>query len=83
MDVLLLEMANRGSEGRCAEIPAWLAKGVTQQLLSDRETDLVLREPDKMEAGVNVARLVRSEARTNSLAKAHDWMSRRPPLTLD
>ncbi len=83
VDVLLLEMANRGSEGRCAEIPAWLAKGVTQQLLSDRETDLVLREPDKMEAGVNVARLVRSEARTNSLAKAHDWMSRRPPLTLD
>jgi hypothetical protein len=81
--VLLLEIANRQSSGQSAEIPAWLVQGLTQQVMRDREQQLVLSPPDKMEAGVSVARLERSERLTNSLAEAHSEFQVRAPLTVE
>jgi hypothetical protein len=83
VEILLLEMANRNSTGRSAEIPAWLAQGLTEQLLVNREIDLVLQAPDKMEGGVFVARLDRSERRPKSHAQTHEQLSSQPPLTFE
>jgi hypothetical protein len=83
VELLLLEMANRSSSGRSAEIPAWLTQGLTRQLLVQREVELVLQPPNQMESGVAIARLVRSEQRTNSLTRAHEELSSQSPLTLE
>ncbi len=40
VEVLLLEMANRNSSGRSAEIPAWLAQGVAQQVMQGVMIDI-------------------------------------------
>src|ERR1043166_2899200 len=43
--VLLLEIANRASEERSAEIPAWLREGLTEQLLAANEIRIILQPP--------------------------------------
>jgi hypothetical protein len=47
VQTLLLEMANRTSTGRSAEIPAWLTYGLAQQLRQDAVLELVLRPPSR------------------------------------
>ena len=42
VQTLLLEVANRQARERSAEIPLWLAEGLTQHLLAAAEADLVL-----------------------------------------
>lgn len=43
VQALLMEMANRQSVGHVAEIPLWLAEGLTHILLADAYTELVLQ----------------------------------------
>jgi len=45
VQALLVEFANRRAGERSAEIPLWLAEGLTQQLLALAEADLVLEPP--------------------------------------
>jgi len=47
VQVLLLEMANRTSTGRCSEVPAWLTYGLSQQIMQDSVIDLVVRPPSR------------------------------------
>src|ERR1700722_2419592 len=44
VNMTLLEMANRGAE-RSAEIPQWLAQGLTQQLMRETMAGLVMESP--------------------------------------
>jgi hypothetical protein len=81
--VLLLEMANRNSKEHSAEIPTWLVQGMTQELTLEREVELVLHPPEKMEGGVTLGRLDRSERLTSSLVAAHAELQNVAPLTLE
>ncbi len=53
VEVLLLEMANRDS-GRSAEIPIWLAQGLTQELMLASDVELVLEQPQLSKSSANV-----------------------------
>jgi hypothetical protein len=55
VQTLLLEVANRQARERSAEIPLWLAEGLTQHLLAAAEADLVL-EPQRG-ATISAARM--------------------------
>jgi len=56
VNVLLLEMANRQSD-RCAELPAWLAQGLSQEVLLSSKLDLVVEAPLHSENGIALNRL--------------------------
>ncbi len=47
VEVLLLELANRGAGTRSAEIPLWLSEGLTQHLLHSSATELALSAPQR------------------------------------
>jgi len=47
VQVLLLEMANRGAGMRSAEIPLWLSEGLTQHLMRSSTTELALMAPQR------------------------------------
>jgi hypothetical protein len=76
VQVLLLEMANRNS-GNCAELPAWLAEGLTRQIILSSDVDLVLESP---KGGWSLNSL--SWRKSNPLARAHDELRDLAPLTL-
>jgi hypothetical protein len=80
VDVLLLEMSERNS-GRAAEIPKWLAQGLSQQLVNSSMPELVVDTP---EGGNSVIRgSTRYVEGTNAapLERAHEVLLARPPLT--
>ncbi len=70
---VLLELANRHSSGRCAEIPLWLSEGLMQYLIAS--------EPDLVVQAQTV--LMRSERRTDPLQRARASMGQRTPLTFN
>ncbi len=49
---LLLEFANRNAQSHSAEIPAWLADGLSQQLLADSSSEIILSTPNKIVNGL-------------------------------
>ena len=71
VQVLLLEMANRGSQGRSAEIPIWLSEGLAQQLLYAYTNQIIVPIPENASGTIKMA-VVRVDAqRQNPLALAH------------
>ncbi|HEX4265904.1 MAG TPA: hypothetical protein VH597_16340 [Verrucomicrobiae bacterium] len=90
----LLEIANRNATDRSTEIPEWLARGLTRQLLGSSEIKLILPPPLPGENVFNVSHLTVdfSDAprmpgdRTrmlNPLAEAAAILRTNPPLTFD
>lgn len=71
--VVLLEVANRQSSGRCAEVPWWLSEGLTQYLIAS-EPDLVLQAETV---------IMRSERRADPLQRARASLGQRSPLTFN
>jgi hypothetical protein len=61
VSTLLLEFANRGAQSHSAEIPAWLADGLSQQLLSENSSEIILSTPDKLINGLPLNRMVATE----------------------
>ncbi|WP_150107688.1 hypothetical protein [Pedosphaera parvula] len=82
VQVLLLEMANRNSQGRSAEIPVWLTEGLARQLILSSEVGLVIRSPGPDTYGFAVSRELRDERRIHPLTGAHEELHQFPPLTL-
>ena len=93
VDVLLLEMANRGAGSRSAEIPAWLAEGVAQEVLARDGVQFLLHPPGATENGLNInrvtldltdGRLPSAVARKlNPLAEVQQTLRVHAPLTFD
>jgi hypothetical protein len=94
VDVLLLEIANRNAGSKSAEIPAWLAEGLTQQLIATDGATFFLPPPEAFENGVNVSRMIVDltdgppsarfhTRRLNPLAEAQALLRSRPPLTFN
>jgi hypothetical protein len=94
VDVLLLEMANRGAGSRSSEIPTWLAEGLAQEILATDGVEFMLPPPDVIENGITVSRLdvhltdspawLSPNTRPlNPLTEAQKVLRVRSPLTLD
>lgn len=66
VQTVMLEIANRNSESS-AEIPAWLAEGMTRQVLRSSQLDLVMEPPQAVENGITLRREDRSILRTSLL----------------
>jgi hypothetical protein len=80
VQVLLLEMANRNA-ARSAEIPGWLADGLSRQLLALSEMEIILPPPRFYENGVTVTRVSVNQRKPNPLAEAQQVLNSHPPLT--
>ncbi len=87
VQVLLVEIANRGAEDRSTEMPVWLVEGLATELLASGEMagelKLLLPPPDKHEENRLVSSLHLNGRRTNSLYWAHVVLSAQPPLTFE
>jgi hypothetical protein len=90
----LLEIANRSAADRSAEIPEWLAQGLTRQLLGSSAIKLLLPAPRTKENGLSVTREVvdfsdaprKSGSLTlnrNPLSEALETLQTNRPLTFD
>ena len=82
VNVLLLEMADRNSM-RAAEIPTWLAQGLTRQLMCESAVPLIVSRPDPSQHGIITAMVELNGVKRDPLTMAHDELQTRPPLTLD
>ena len=79
--VLLLEFANRNAPFRSAELPAWLADGLSQQLLAAGAPEFLLSAPDKLVNGLPVTRLEKIQRGVDPLAGARAVLRNHPALT--
>jgi hypothetical protein len=81
--VLLLELANRGSSGRLAEIPAWLSEGLTQRLLASKEFEIILPPPREKVNGLSFSATRLTERMDDPVGHARKQLHGQPPLTFD
>lgn len=83
VSVLLLEFANRDAQSHSAEIPDWLADGLSQQLLAENPSEIILSSPDKVINGLAQTRLVRIEKGIDPLANARRALRNNSALTFE
>ena len=83
VQVLLVEMANRNGGSHSADVPAWLAEGLAQELLAREGPEILLQPPDQTENGVNIRRVALDARRTNSVDQVLANLGQRPPLTYE
>jgi hypothetical protein len=83
VEVILLEMANRGATERSAELPPWLSEGLSRQMLAstNNEIEVILPPPPAIPGGLRVASTTVSARRDDPLEEAHKWLSAATPLT--
>jgi hypothetical protein len=82
VQVILLELANRNSAGRSAEIPLWLVVGLTRQLLISLEAEIILTPPAVSFGGVKVGRTVIERRDNDPLEASRRVLRNRPPPTI-
>lgn len=83
VDALLMEVANRNAEDHSAEIPAWLAQGLAQQIITSSQSDLVSRPPDRAQNGVAFNPVFFSGRLLDPLTPAKTELGNQPPLSLE
>jgi len=83
VQVLLLEVANRGSKGRLVEVPLWLTEGLSQRLLASREMETILPPPRQSINGMSLNSMHVTEAMDNPVEQARRQLRNRPPLSFD
>ncbi|HWH71502.1 MAG TPA: hypothetical protein VNT26_19150 [Candidatus Sulfotelmatobacter sp.] len=81
VQVLLLEVANRHAEARAAELPIWLTEGLTQQLLTSRELEIILPPPRVAHNGIGFTSTLVAGRKDHPLEQAHKELSARGLLT--
>ena len=90
----LLEIANRNATDQPTEIPEWLARGLTRQLIGSSAMKIILRPPHKLDNGLNVTRetvdfsdspkpSVGPTRKMNPLADAMEVLRKNDALTFD
>lgn len=82
---LLLEIANRGADAHAAEIPLWLAEGLSQELLATERIEYLVppSQAKDRENGFLVRRVTVNERRGDSIAQAAQILRDQPPLTFE
>ena len=81
--VTLLEFANRRSNDRLAEVPAWLTDGLAEQLLAVNSTAFILSAPSTVEHNVTVRRIEASQRGWDALVEAHHVLQNNTALTFE
>ena len=81
--VILLEYANRQAQLHSAEIPAWLADGLAEEMLAAGATETILSVPDKVVNSLPVTRINTTGRRPDPLAGVRRVLQRVPPLTFE
>jgi hypothetical protein len=83
--VLLLEFANRNARhgAPAVRIPAWLADGLSQELLAEGLSEIILSSPYRIVNGVPVAHINSSERGTDSLTDARRVLKNSSALTFE
>jgi hypothetical protein len=82
VQVLLLEVANRTTTGRSAEVPLWLSEGLTQRLLASREVELILPPPKLNIRGLAIGPTVLQKRDPDPLEAVRLKLRERPALTI-
>jgi len=83
VQVLLLELANRGGPERSADIPVWLVEGLSQQLLMSMEIEILLATPhDSGNRPVVISANI-SGTRESPLERAQKNLKSREPLSFE
>jgi hypothetical protein len=82
VNIVLLETANRDTV-RSAEIPAWLAEGLTQDMMVRNFGALVVESPKEGNHDIHVGGLYFDGTNAPPLEAAHDYLTTHPPLTLE
>ena len=83
VQVILREVANRAAETRSAEIPLWLAEGLSQLLLSSSEAEIILSPPRASANGLHYSATVRNARKQGVLEQVQKKLRGRPPLTFE
>ena len=83
VQLLLLEMANRTASDRSAEIPNWLAEGLTRQLQATSEKEIILSSPHAAGRGIAIASSEVEAQMGHPLEAAHKVLCAHPPLTFE
>ena len=79
--VVLLEIANHNAGGHGAEIPPWLAEGLSREVFEADEREVILPPPRVSDAGLRMTTLMLNTRRTNPLARAHRELSTSTPMS--
>ncbi len=80
---LLLEMANRSGAQHAADLPTWLIEGLTEQLFTSSEMQIVLPPPRKNVNGVFLLFTGTNGILPNPLQPARDLLRSHPMLTFE
>jgi hypothetical protein len=81
VQILLLEFANRTAQSHCAELPAWLVEGLTQEVLTSSDMDIILPpSPQRTVNGVFFTMTQTNHQRTDPLSQAHTDLVAGAPL---
>ena len=83
VQALLLELANRSSNGRLAEIPLWLTEGFSQRLLASNEIGIILPPPQQTANGLTFTTTRVTERVGDPIAQARRQLRDRPPLSFE
>ena len=81
VNMTLLEMANRGAQ-RSAEIPKWLAQGLTQELTHETVAGLVMESPKEGNHDIHTSSELLEGRSVPPLEQAHAVLQAHPPLTI-
>ncbi|HEY3763404.1 MAG TPA: hypothetical protein VGN23_16785 [Verrucomicrobiae bacterium] len=81
--VILLEYANRTAGDHSAEVPGWLAEGVSQQLLESVSPEIVSIGPGQAVNGYAESRIVANDFSMGRLTLAHMVLKNTEPLTVE
>jgi|ERR1051326_599182 hypothetical protein len=80
---LLLEMANRRGVQHAAELPTWLVEGITEQLFTSSEMQIVLPPPRKSVNGLMILFTGTNGLLPNPLQPARELLRAHPMLTFE
>jgi hypothetical protein len=83
VQVLLLELANRTTKERGAEIPLWLVEGFSQLLLASSEVEIILSPPRATPNGFKFSASFVASRKQPLLQQANQKLGGRPPLTFE
>lgn len=81
----LLEIANRGADSRSAEIPLWLAEGLSQELLITERIEYLVPPPQSRDrqSGIVISRVLVNERRGDPIAEAQAILRNQAPFTFE
>lgn len=79
--VVLLEIANRNAQLHSAEIPTWLAEGLSRQLMASDESEIILSPPRMADNRIRMTALLVNARKQNPLEQAHQELAARTPLS--